>query len=85
MSLPVVLYPGYVSIIGAVSIDTITSSNTDIQFGVVNQVWGSDANMIQVGQSIMFLVSDAIVVTYNSQNYFLLQENKIILIENVLS
>lgn len=81
-SLPVRLNSGIVSIYGSPSIMGILTNDNNLQFGSINQLPNSIAGSYSVDQSVMFKVSDATVVTYGSIPYFLLPEEKIILIEN---
>lgn len=86
MSLPANLYPGYVSIYGAASINGIVTRTSGLQFGLINQIYNSYQNSISVGQSVMFKQDgDTIRLNYGGVDYFLIEEKKIILIENILS
>lgn len=84
MSLPARLYPGYLSIYGAKSVNGIVPSG-GFQFGRVNQIYDSIPDTVSINQSVMFRSIDSIIVTYSGIQYFILPENKIILIEEILT
>ena len=79
---PFNLKPNYVSIYGASSIQGINPINPQMQFGLVEQISGALPNVVAVGDSVMFRVDDANVVEYNGNQYFLVQEQNIILTED---
>ena len=83
--IPARLYNGYLLIYGAPSISGIVPNLSGYQFGLVNQIFDNIPGDVSLNQSIMFKYDDSITVTYNGQQYFLLQEQKVILIENPLS
>lgn len=82
--LPCRLYPGYVSIYGAKSINNITAPQ-GFQFGKVNQIYDNVPGTVSVDQSVLFRNDESIIVAYSGAQYFLIPENKIVLIEDILS
>lgn len=79
-TLPATLSPGIVSIYGmGVSLGGLRS-NKNVQFGIVNQSYSNPVVSL-VGQSVMFNPTYADKVVYVSETYFLVPEDKIILIE----
>lgn len=79
------LYPGFISIYGAPSINGIAASK-GLQFGVITQIYSDTPNTVSVDQSVMFKYDDdTIRVTYDGVQYFIIDEAKIVLIENELS
>jgi len=82
MSLPVTISPGYVSLYGAGSFQGIELPGaTSLQFGIVNQLpyqYGS----YQLGQNVLFRVTDADILSYQNQQYFIVPQSKIVLIED---
>jgi len=83
--IPARLYNGYLLIYGAPSITGIVPNSSGFQFGLVNQIYDNVSGDVSLNQSIMFRYDDSITVTYDGQQYFLLEEQKVILIENPLS
>lgn len=84
--IPARLYPGYISIYGATSTTGIVPKQTGLQFGVISQIYSDTPNTVSVDQSVMFKYDDdTITVDYNGTTYFLIEEQKIVLIENILS
>lgn len=85
MSLPCRLYPGYASIYGAQSITGIVPKQGGLQFGTIDQIYDNVPGTVSIGQSVLFKYEDCVMVDYQGTQYFLLPEQKIILIENILS
>ena len=83
MSLPVRLYPGIVSIYGAASVNGLETEN--MQFGLVDQLYDNSPNTISVGDSVMFKLDKAELVTYGNIVYFLINQSDIKLIETVVT
>lgn len=82
MSLPARLYPGYISIYGAGSVNGITRTTDAYQFGVIEQMWPDSEGTLSIGQSVLYKVADTIQVIYDSTTYYLTKETNIILIES---
>lgn len=85
MSLPVTLYPGYVSIYGihgTAGVNGIMPPTPNFLFGVISQTWSGMANHARPGQSVMYNTNDVTgTFIYASWPYIILPEDKIILIE----
>lgn len=80
--LPVYLNPGYVSIYGSGSLNSIFSPerNTEIFFGIIEQTSNSSLG-VNIGDSVMYDVNDAIQLYYNDNTFYILPETKILLTE----
>lgn len=71
------------SIYGGKSISGINVPN-GYQFGLVSQLLGGCSGTVDIGESVLFALKDGIAVNYSDTQYFLVQENNIILIETDL-
>jgi len=80
--LPVYLNPGYVSIYGSGSLNSIFSpnKNTEIFFGIIEQTSNSPLG-VNTGDSVMYNVNDAIELIYGDNIFYILPQTKILLIE----
>lgn len=81
MSLPVKIQPGYLSLYGVDSFQGIQLPGSGLQFGLVNQLpynYGS----YTLGQNVLFRVKEADILVYNNQQYFIVPESQIVLIED---
>lgn len=87
MPINATLYPGVVSIYGSgnsASIQGFVPPTSNFLFGVVDQTWGSMADVAAVGRSVMFKSEDVIgIIVSSNWPYTLIPENKIILIEDI--
>lgn len=85
MSLPVKLKYGYVSIYGAGSVNEMIlpnqSENTTFSFGVIDQRF-EDQSGYSVGDSVLYNRNDAIGILYVDTTFYVIPEEKIILLEN---
>jgi co-chaperonin GroES (HSP10) len=86
-NLPARLAPGWASIYGVNTTQGINSKDTDLQFGQIIQLANGEETVdtVSVGQSVMFRLSDTKQVQYGSYYYYLMEQQKIILIENELT
>ena len=80
--LPIQLIPNYVSIYGAPSTQGISYGTPGYQFGVVDQIYGQNPNLVAVDQSVFFKIDDSVSVQYGGNTYYLVEEQKIVFIEN---
>ena len=84
MPLPIILYPGLISIYGVSTTGTsgIVPVNNRLQFGTVYQSWANIEGNIQVGQVVLFPIDKCEKIEYAGEPYFIIDETKIISIEN---
>lgn len=81
--LPGRVAPGLVSIYGAASIYGLTSFDQNLQFGVISEEYWIPVTY-NVGDSVLFKVSDSSTIYYGGVPYFLVEESKILYKENSL-
>lgn len=81
MSLPCRLYPGIISVYGAGSVNGLITEK--MQFGLVDQMYDDSPNTISIGDSVMFKLDKAEIVTYGNIVYFLINQSDIKLIETI--
>ena len=84
MSIPVILKPGIVSIYGPGNETGTTgiAAPKGFLFGAIDQVWNGGTYPPYVGDSVMFYTSGIIdKLIYSNWPYLLVDETKIILIE----
>lgn len=76
------LSSGFVSIYGTASIyGFVLPNNSDLTFGVIYQLADSGQNSYSVGQNVLLPYKEAYNISYQNQNYWLINQDKIILIE----
>ena len=83
MSLPVRLGAGLVSIYGANDSDNNIRAPKEYRFGIINDVWDNGSTVAAVGQSVLFRIDESGPLSYLDQSYWVVDENKIILIEDI--
>jgi hypothetical protein len=83
MSLPVRLAQGMVSIYGANESDNNIKAPKDYRFGIVNETWNNLSTVAAVGQSVLFKIDESVPLNYSNTQYWIVDENKIILIEDI--
>ena len=54
-----------------------------MQFGLVDQMYDDSPNTISIGDSVMFKLDKAEIVTYGNIVYFLINQSDIKLIETI--
>ncbi len=78
MSLPIILPPGYISIYGAGNLNGISGvvpDNTNLLFGIVDQVLLGGIPSVLVGQSVMFYNPDVLYrLIYGGQPYTIIDK-----------
>lgn len=76
------LSSGLVSIYGTASIYGYTlPNNSNLTFGVIYEVADSTQNAYSVGQNVLLPYTEAYSIIYQNRTYWLINENKIILVE----
>jgi len=80
--LPARLFPNYAALYGTASTQGITFVGNDLQFGLVVQTFSETPYLVSEGQSVLFRISESTQVQYSGYTYFLVEEPKIILVEN---
>lgn len=80
--IPARLFPNYAAIYGSASTQGITYNDPNLQFGIVSQIAGDLPYLVSEGQSVLFRISDSLQITASSYTYFLVEEQKIILVED---
>lgn len=80
-TLPCKLSNGILSIYGSSSIQGMVANNNMV-FGIVNQAYYSPVIDL-IGQSVMFKKEDATPIVFGAFQYYLLPEQKVILIEDI--
>lgn len=75
------LSPGILSIYGVPSIYGFTDHSGGITFGVIHDMSAVNSGWYSVGQNVLMSYTGADSVTYQGQMYWLVDESKIILVE----
>jgi len=83
MAIPATLEGNWISIVGAPSVQGMISVNSKIQFGVVSSLYNGGGWAVKVGDSVMFNLDNGYEITQGGNNYILLKESDIMLVENV--
>lgn len=79
MSLPATLYGNYISIIGGKTTQNLTSITKGLQFGLVQ---GGNENLGNEVSVLFRINNDTIHINDGTNDYFLISENDIVLIED---
>jgi hypothetical protein len=83
--IPALLPPGMLSIYGTRSTqDFSLPFNSDLTFGVINQLSPAYQSGFQAGQNVLFPFKEAYSLIYGNVNYFLIDESKIVFTELAL-
>lgn len=82
MSLPVRLAEGMISIYGVNQSNNSLKVNKTYRFGKVSKTWDNRSTVAAVGQSVLFKLDDSVPVNYSGTDYWIVEEDKIILIED---
>lgn len=80
--IPARLFPNYAALYGAASTQDISFIGNDLQFGTVVQTAGELPYLVSEGQSVLFRISESTQIVHSGYTYFLVEEPKIILVED---
>lgn len=80
--IPARLFPNYAAIYGSATTQGISFQDNNLQFGTVSQISGDLPYLVSEGQSVLFKISDSLQITSGLYTYFLVEEQKIILVED---
>lgn len=75
------LAPGILSIYGTASIYGFSGLSQGITFGVINSMSSNNSGAYSVGQNVLIPYENANSVNYSGRTYWLIDESKIILVE----
>lgn len=81
MPIPAKIHNSYILIKGAASVQGFVPNNTNMQFGEIFQK-SVCPTIFTLGSSVMFDLRKSELFSYNGDQYFLLKEADIILIED---
>lgn len=76
-----ILLPPFVSLQATPSTQGFTKLQEDYNFGTVDSINASSWR-VQVGASCLFKRTDAVFVTVGNANYYIVDENKLLIQEN---
>lgn len=82
--IPAIFPPGFISVYGTGSTQGFSGYPSNYTFGVVNQLSCGGSGAYSLGQNVLFPFKESISLIYGNVNYYLVDESKIVLTEDIV-